>query len=392
MPERPSRSWLRRLRGRGSPPPAAGDDGADFDRLAQTWNTLGENDPLWAVLTHPGTEGGRWDVEEFFKDGQLQVDGALALVEKDIGWTLATGSALDFGCGVGRLTQALCARFDRVDGVDIAPSMIEGAERFNRFGDRCRYHLNVEQDLSIFADGAYDFIYSTYVLQHMHPTFARRYVEEFVRLLSPAGLALFQIPTAKRGPAANDPLPDEAFVDEVSWETPPPDPVTAGDHADVRIRVTNRSATTWPSRGERAVRAGARWRVDGRPIGGEARAELPADLAPGEEAGLAMELSAPGAPGPLVLEAGLLQEGVAWFADRGGALLRADVEVLAPPEAAAASAVAIDAEPPMEMHATPVPEVERWVTSAGGRVVRVVDAPPDEHFEGALFAVAAGPA
>jgi hypothetical protein len=73
-------------------------------------------------------------------------------------------------------------------------------------------------------------------------------------------------------------------------------------------------------------------------------------------------------------------------------LLRADIEVLAPPEEAAASAVAIDAEPPMEMHATPVPEVERWVTSAGGRVVRVVDAPPDEHFEGALFAVAAGPA
>jgi SAM-dependent methyltransferase len=391
MPERTSRSWLRRLRG-GAPSEPDGGDAPDFDHLARTWNTLGENDPLWAVLTHPGTEGGRWDLEAFFRDGQLQVDGALALVEKDIGWPLGTRAALDFGCGVGRLTQALCARFDRVDGVDIAPSMITAAERFNRFGDRCRYHLNVEQDLSIFDDGAYDFIYSTYVLQHMHPTFARRYVEEFVRLLSPEGLALFQIPTAKRGPTANEPLPDAAFRDEVSWEGAPPGSVTTGDHVTVRLRVANRSPVAWPSRGDRAVRAGARWRAEGRPVGGEARGELPEDLAPGESATVELELSAPGAAGALVLEVGLLQEGIAWFADRGGALLRTEVGVAAPAEGTPGGAVGADAEPPMEMHATPVPEVERWVTSAGGHVVRVVDAPPDEHYEGALFAVAAGPA
>src|SRR5580765_416014 len=156
MPERTPRSWLRRLRAGGEASPPGGEaDAPDFDNLARTWDTLGEHDPLRAVLTHPGTEGGRWDVEEFFKDGQLQVDGALALVEKDLGWPLATRAALDFGCGVGRLTQALCARFDRVDGVDIAPSMIEAAARFNRFGDRCRYHLNVKEDLSLFPDASF---------------------------------------------------------------------------------------------------------------------------------------------------------------------------------------------------------------------------------------------
>ena len=47
----------------------------------------------------------------------------------------------------------------------------------------------------------------------------------------------------------------------------------------------------------------------------------------------------------------------------------------------------------MEMHATPVEEVTGWVTQAGGRIVRVIDAPPDEHYEGVLYAVALqGPA
>jgi len=39
------------------------------------------------------------------------------------------GRALDFGCGLGRLTQPLAERFDEAVGVDIAASMIEGARR-----------------------------------------------------------------------------------------------------------------------------------------------------------------------------------------------------------------------------------------------------------------------
>jgi SAM-dependent methyltransferase len=390
MSQRTPRAWVRRLRG-GSPATteASPESAPDLGALAHTWDVLGEHDPLWAVLTHPGTEGGRWDVEEFFRDGQVQVEAALSLVEHELGWSLATGTAMDFGCGVGRLTQALCDRFDRVDGVDIAPSMLRAAERFNRFGDRCRFHLNVRDDLSIFPDGAYDFIYSTYVLQHMHPTFARRYVEEFIRLLSPDGLALFQIPTAKRGPAPNEPMPDGWFPADQELVSAPPGTLPIGASAQLRLRVINRGPGTWPARGDRAVRVGARWRLDGSVVGEEARGELPTDLAPGAEAIVDLSLRAPGRPGHVVLECGLLQEGVAWFVDKGGTLARTEVDVVADDGAASADASGADGgEPPMEMHATPVAEVETWVRSAGGRVVSVKDAPPDENYDGVLFAVA----
>jgi SAM-dependent methyltransferase len=389
MPGRTSRGWLRRFR--DDPDAPAGEaPPPDLGSLAHTWDVLGERDPLWAVLTKPGTRGGRWDPEEFFKDGEAQVDAALGLIEDDIGWALGTSRALDFGCGVGRLTQALCHRFDHVDGVDIAPSMIRGAERFNRFGDRCIYHLNARDDLALLPDRSFDLIYSTYVLQHMHPDFAERYVQEFVRLLSPGGLALFQMPTAKRSPRPNDPMPDAWFAADQRLADQLPAGVPAGEHAQARVRVVNTSRGVWPADGERAVKLGARWRQADLAIGAESRTELPSDLGPGDEAVLDMSLRAPDHPGRYTMECGLLQEGVAWFVDRGGPMIRTEIDVLAgSDEAPARTASEADEEdPPMEMHATPIETVTDWVEAAGGRIVRIIDAPPDEHYDGVLYAVA----
>jgi ubiquinone/menaquinone biosynthesis C-methylase UbiE len=75
--------------------------------------------------------------------------------------------ALDFGCGVGRLAQALLPRFERVDGVDIAPSMLELAARYNKDPARCVFHLNERADLALFPDRSFTFIYTSLVLQHV---------------------------------------------------------------------------------------------------------------------------------------------------------------------------------------------------------------------------------
>jgi SAM-dependent methyltransferase len=386
MPDASLRRWVRRIRGdRPDPDPPQ----PDFDALAKTWDTLGSSDPLWAILTRPDARGGGWDVEEFFRDGQVQVDGALGLIADEIGWDLRRGAALDFGCGVGRLTQALCRRFERVDGVDIAPSMIEAAERFNSYGERCRYHLNTREDLAIFPDGTFDLVYSTYVLQHMHPVFAHRYVEEFVRLLAPGGLALFQMPTAARAPAANDPMPDAWFAAAHELLGAIPTHVPGGDPVPIRLRVTNRGPGVWPADGEGSVRLGARWFERNSALGVEARADLPRDMAPGDSEVLELHVPAPVRAGTYTLGCGLLQEGVAWFADRGGPLERAEVVVTPPTTDTEAEAPAErDEVPPMEMHATPVREVTAWVEAAGGRVIGTVDSAPDEHYDGVLYAVA----
>ena len=271
MPRWTPRHVVRRVRDhfRDSPATASG----SFDTLTRTWNALGEEDPLWAVLTRPGTRGGRWDVDEFFQSGRSQMDAAIGFVVDEIGWPLGRRTALDFGCGVGRVTQALCRHFSTVDGVDIAPSMILAADRYNRFGDRCRYHVNSRPDLSMFPDGSYDFVYSSYVLQHIHPTFARGYVEEFVRVMAPGGLCLFNIPTKHL--ALNRPMPRSWFAADEELLESPPRKIPVGGHATLRVHVANRGPGLWPSRGGQAVRVGARWRRHGSLVGDEGRASLP---------------------------------------------------------------------------------------------------------------------
>jgi ubiquinone/menaquinone biosynthesis C-methylase UbiE len=94
---------------------------------------------------------------------------------------------------VGRLSQALAPHFREVVGVDISSSMLEKAREYNRHGDRVRYEHNTLEDLALFPDASFDFVYSNITLQHVPPNSCRRYVREFFRVLKPEGLTVFQM-------------------------------------------------------------------------------------------------------------------------------------------------------------------------------------------------------
>jgi len=158
--------------------------------LQSSWDEFGRIDPLWAVATDPSKKGNKWSPEEFFTRGIEEIDTLVADLE-NLGITIHRRRALDFGCGVGRLTQALARHFDTVVGVDIAPSMIEQARKFNRFGDRCTYSVNSAANLRMFKDETFDLVYTSYVLQHIQPAYAKTYIKEFLRVLAPDGLLVF---------------------------------------------------------------------------------------------------------------------------------------------------------------------------------------------------------
>jgi ubiquinone/menaquinone biosynthesis C-methylase UbiE len=165
--------------------------------LQKHWDLFGARDPLWAILTSPQKKNSRWDPAEFFQTGVWEIGEALRYVESR--QPLAQKkTALDFGCGVGRLTQALATHFEQVHGIDISPSMIDHANHYNRFGDRCRYVLNQSLELTAFKDHTFDFIYSNITLQHMPPRYSRQYIAEFLRLLAPHGVLLFQLVSRSR--------------------------------------------------------------------------------------------------------------------------------------------------------------------------------------------------
>jgi 2-polyprenyl-3-methyl-5-hydroxy-6-metoxy-1,4-benzoquinol methylase len=164
---------------------------SQLDPVRETFEEFGRADPMYAALTRSECRGGKWDAAEFFANGRGEIASVMTYVDQ-LGVPLARERALDFGCGIGRLTQALAGYFQEVVGVDIASSMVEAARAHNQHGDRVRYLHNTRSDLQLLESSSFDFVYSNKVLQHIPPQAQAAYIKEFVRLLRPNGLAIFQ--------------------------------------------------------------------------------------------------------------------------------------------------------------------------------------------------------
>ena len=164
------------------------------DRYRDQWENLGSHDPYWAVLSDPEKKGGKWDKDEFFESGRTEVDQVMNDLAR-LCPGLHRGVALDFGCGVGRLSRALSHCFEQVIGVDIAASMLAEARVRNQDFPNIEFIQNTSEGLGIIAEGTVDLVYSNIVLQHMPGDRQAAYIGEFGRVLKTDGVAVFQTPS-----------------------------------------------------------------------------------------------------------------------------------------------------------------------------------------------------
>ncbi len=350
-----------------------------LDKLHQTWNTLGESDPLWAILSEPEKTGNRWNLDEFLRTGEEEIRGLMNYVESLSVPPLKRGVALDFGCGVGRLTQALALHFDECHGVDIAETMLERARAINRHGERCTYHLNQVNDLQLFPSNTFDFVYSNIVLQHMPLEASTSYLPEFVRVLKRGGLVVFQLPSRlATGPRAVLPLshdgalPDSGYRAELAILDAPAT-VAAEMPFTVRVRVRNAGDTPWPSWRDNMVhpvRLANHWSRDGGNMLAvtDGRTELPHRIQPGEELELDLAVTAPSTSGSCTLEVDLVHELIVWFKDRGSPTASVPIRVEGRPIEAT---LPPSTDKGIEMHAVPRERVIEILVDAGASMVDV---------------------
>jgi SAM-dependent methyltransferase len=178
----------------GSPPndmKARGEDSMEsadvLHELQRDWTRIGNEHPILGTAGNP-----TFNHDAYFESGILEIESVLSRASA-CGLEVVRGKALDFACGIGRVTQALGRIFKEVHGLDISSSMIARAKAENVNPDKCHFRVCCDQSLSRFEPDFFDLIVAINVLQYIPPLLAKGYVREFVRLLKPGGLLYFQM-------------------------------------------------------------------------------------------------------------------------------------------------------------------------------------------------------
>lgn len=156
----------------------------------QAWQYYGDKDPYFAVLTQPQFRRDQLTSDallNFFDSGDRYVAHVMQTIEEHFGEFRAL-RALDFGCGVGRLTLPLAARCRSVVGVDVSePMLAEAAQNAARVGATNASFVRGDDELSQ-VEGSFDLLVSLIVFQHITPPRGERILKQLLAHLREGGV------------------------------------------------------------------------------------------------------------------------------------------------------------------------------------------------------------
>lgn len=164
-----------------------------FEKLRDTdrdWQMIGETEPYFGVLTSEMFKRDNLDDaarETFFASGQGDVRHHFDRMNALFG-AFEPRSALDFGCGVGRLTVPLAEIAGQATGVDISPGMLAEA----------RLHTTPGLTfVDAIPDSVFDWVVSLIVLQHVPPDRGYGILRQLLARVSDKGGVTIQLMFAR---------------------------------------------------------------------------------------------------------------------------------------------------------------------------------------------------
>ncbi len=159
------------------------DERSVSERMRSDWNQRAREDPHYYVAF-----GGRDQDEETFLATAADVLRSLEAELRRLP-NGASQTALEIGCGPGRLMKPLSRHFSEIHGVDVSDEMIRIARE--RLSDIPHAHVHATNGASLaqFDDRSFDFVYSYAVFQHIPSrVVVLEYMNEISRVLKPGGI------------------------------------------------------------------------------------------------------------------------------------------------------------------------------------------------------------
>jgi SAM-dependent methyltransferase len=174
----------------------------------EDWVRIGAEEPYHGVLSQERFLTRNLTptvLAEFWRSGEEEIQYLVGVAARHFG-DFHARRALDFGCGVGRLTRAMAQVADTVVGLDISPGMLAQARR------------GAPATVTFVEDAgteAFDWINSIIVFQHIPPQRGYGLFEQLLDRLLPDGVLTAQF-TLYRDSAF---LPATiAGIEEAAWD------------------------------------------------------------------------------------------------------------------------------------------------------------------------------
>jgi SAM-dependent methyltransferase len=174
------------------------------DNSDASWENWGKKNPYYGVLTDDKFRRENLNDElkaEFMGTGRLHVERVLAMAGRHCGALTSRKSALDFGCGVGRLVLPLAGIFERVTGVDISSAMLKVAEQ--NCAERGIHNVEFARsdDGLTQVNGKFDFIHCYLVLQHVPARRGEKIIAQLLDRLADEGILAIHFPFLRKDSA-----------------------------------------------------------------------------------------------------------------------------------------------------------------------------------------------
>lgn len=173
------------------------------DWRTEEWEAFGRADPYFGVLAQPQFHSATIDEASralFFDRGEAEVRETLTVLRQLAGADFRTGRALDFGCGVGRLTIPLARACTAVVGVDASAAMLEEARLNCQRADVSNVEFALSRPQLAGVDGPFDFVHSYIVFQHIPTPLGYELVDAILRRLAPGGGGMLHFTYARNAP------------------------------------------------------------------------------------------------------------------------------------------------------------------------------------------------
>jgi 2-polyprenyl-3-methyl-5-hydroxy-6-metoxy-1,4-benzoquinol methylase len=163
---------------------------AEIRDTDKDWQAIAEEAPYHGVLVEerfrdPNSE----DLAQFFASGQAYAEQTLATIRRAFG-NFTPKSALDFGCGVGRLLIPLARIAGQAIGVDVAQGMLERAQHHIKSS---RVNASVRNDIP--SEDRFDWVNSFIVLQHIPPVRGYVIIDKLWKAVNVGGVMTLHVTT-----------------------------------------------------------------------------------------------------------------------------------------------------------------------------------------------------